>query len=196
MMSRSDTGGRVICLKTGGKGKIVVIEGVPAAPTNRDRLRGYQRAFAEVPRHPGSRARHRQLSAAGRKARDGHQFLHEHAQIDAVLSANDSAWRLALSRRSGRGPDHHRVGISCGILVRVRQIDRNQRVLTSGTVSTCFEIGCPQRARRSAISRREPFPDKVMLHGRVIDRDPDYQGLKLTPVRPTRPLSDWGDVVQ
>jgi ribose transport system substrate-binding protein len=35
--------------KLGGKGKIVVIEGVPAAPTNRERLRGYKRAFAEYP---------------------------------------------------------------------------------------------------------------------------------------------------
>ena len=33
----------------GGKGKIVVIEGTPAAPTNRERLRGYQRAFGEFP---------------------------------------------------------------------------------------------------------------------------------------------------
>lgn len=29
----------------GGKGRIVVIEGTPAAPTNRERVRGYQRAF-------------------------------------------------------------------------------------------------------------------------------------------------------
>src|SRR5882757_5275888 len=33
----------------GAKGKIVVIEGTPAAPTNRERVRGYQRAFAEFP---------------------------------------------------------------------------------------------------------------------------------------------------
>ena len=33
----------------GGKGRIVVIEGTPAAPTNRERVRGYQRAFAEFP---------------------------------------------------------------------------------------------------------------------------------------------------
>ena len=32
-----------------GTGKIVVIEGTPAAPTNRERVRGYQRAFAEFP---------------------------------------------------------------------------------------------------------------------------------------------------
>ncbi|RNG34293.1 sugar ABC transporter substrate-binding protein, partial [Staphylococcus aureus] len=33
----------------GGKGKIVIIEGTPAAPTNRERVRGYQRALAEFP---------------------------------------------------------------------------------------------------------------------------------------------------
>src|SRR5207237_7609079 len=33
----------------GGKGKIVVVEGTPAAPTNRERVRGYRRAFAEFP---------------------------------------------------------------------------------------------------------------------------------------------------
>ncbi len=29
----------------GGKGRIVIIEGTPAAPTNRERVRGYQRAL-------------------------------------------------------------------------------------------------------------------------------------------------------
>src|SRR3979490_1439801 len=40
---------RYLFEKLGGKGKIAVIEGVPAAPTNRNRLRGYRRAFAEFP---------------------------------------------------------------------------------------------------------------------------------------------------
>src|SRR5229473_5672754 len=33
----------------GGKGRIVIIEGTPAAPTNRERVRGYTRALAEFP---------------------------------------------------------------------------------------------------------------------------------------------------
>src|SRR3981189_1932337 len=33
----------------GGKGKIVVIEGTPAAPTNRERVRGFQTAWTESP---------------------------------------------------------------------------------------------------------------------------------------------------
>ncbi|QHO74699.1 hypothetical protein ACH79_20745 [Bradyrhizobium sp. CCBAU 051011] len=38
---------RYLFEKMGGKGKIVVIEGTPAAPTNRERVRGYQRACPE-----------------------------------------------------------------------------------------------------------------------------------------------------
>ena len=54
--------------KLGGEGKIVVIEGTPAAPTNRERLRGYKRALTET---PGIEVLASQLSAAGCQARDG-----------------------------------------------------------------------------------------------------------------------------
>src|SRR5260370_20708526 len=73
----------------GGKGKIVVIEGIPVAPTNRERLRGYKRAFAEYPGIEvlGSGVGNYQQPDAKRVMQ---QFLKDHAQIDAVLSANDS----------------------------------------------------------------------------------------------------------
>ena len=73
----------------GGKGKIVVIEGAPAAPTNRERVRGYQRAFAEFPGIEvlGSGVGNYQQPDARRVME---KFLSEHPRIDAVLSANDS----------------------------------------------------------------------------------------------------------
>jgi ribose transport system substrate-binding protein len=73
----------------GGKGKIVVIEGTPAAPTNRERLRGYQRAFGEFPgiEMLGSAIGNYQTPDAKRGME---KLLAEHKQIDAVLSANDS----------------------------------------------------------------------------------------------------------
>src|ERR1700733_14207513 len=72
----------------GGKGKIVVIEGAPAAPTNRERVRGYQRAFAEYPGIEvlASGVGNYQQPDAKRVME---KFLHEHPQIDAVLAAND-----------------------------------------------------------------------------------------------------------
>src|SRR4029077_20812643 len=40
---------RYLFEELGGKGKIVVIEGTGGASTNRERVRGYKRAFAEYP---------------------------------------------------------------------------------------------------------------------------------------------------
>src|SRR5260370_4741677 len=73
----------------GGKGRIVVIEGTPAAPTNRERVRGYQRAFAEFPgiQVLGSGIGNYQQPDARRVME---KFLTEHKEIDAVLSATDS----------------------------------------------------------------------------------------------------------
>src|SRR5665213_3707427 len=80
---------RYLFEKLGGKGKIVVIEGTAVAPTNRERVRGYTRAFAEFPGIEvlGSGTGNYQQPDARRVLE---QFLGEHPQVDAVLSANDS----------------------------------------------------------------------------------------------------------
>ena len=80
---------RYLFESSAAKGKIVVIEGTPAAPTNRERLRGYQRAFAEFPGIEvfGSAVGNYQQADA-KAAME--KLLAEHPQIDAVLSANDS----------------------------------------------------------------------------------------------------------
>jgi ribose transport system substrate-binding protein len=80
----------------GGKGKIVIIEGTPAAPTNRERVRGYKRAFAEFSEIQvlGSGVGNYQHPDAKRVME---KFLKEHGQIDAVLSANDGMALGALT---------------------------------------------------------------------------------------------------
>ena len=72
----------------GGKGRIVVIEGIPVAPTNRERVRGYKRALAEYPGIEvlGSGIGNYQQPDAKRVME---KFLGDHPQNDAVLSAND-----------------------------------------------------------------------------------------------------------
>ena len=62
---------RYLFEKLGAKGKIVVIEGTPAAPTNRERAARLPARAHRVSRHPGVRLRHRQLPAGRRPARDG-----------------------------------------------------------------------------------------------------------------------------
>jgi len=175
--------------KLGGKGKIVVIEGVPAAPTNRDRLRGYQRAFAETPGIV--------VLATGTgnyQQPDGKRvmakFLQEHAQIDAVLSANDSMALGALEALQEAGRTTTVIGIN-GILDAVRQIEAG-KILASVDFNM-FKIGCT--ATRAAVRhlKGEPVPEKVMLPAEIIDKT-NYKAW-LVPVG-ERPCPEWTDVVR
>src|SRR5262249_34876257 len=147
------------------------IEGTPAAPTNRERVRGYQRAFAEFPgiEVVGSGVGNYQQPDARRVME---KLLSEHKEIDAVLSANDSmalgvlealkaAGRTAPGRRG-------RVTGTSGIRPAVKQIEAGG--MLASVDFNMFKIGCT--ATRAAVRhlRKEPLPDKVMLPAEVIDK--------------------------
>ncbi len=175
--------------KMGGKGKIVVIEGTPAAPTNRERLRGYKRAFAEYPgiQVLGSGAGNYQQPDAKRLME---KFLREHAQIDAVLSANDGMALGALEALKEAKRTAIVIGIN-GILSAVKQIETGAILATVDF--NMFKIGC--MATRAAVRqlKNEPLPEKVMLPAEVIDKT-NYKAW-LTPVE-QRTCPEWADVVK
>ncbi|MCP4618288.1 MAG: sugar ABC transporter substrate-binding protein [Bradyrhizobium sp.] len=173
----------------GGKGKIVIIEGTPAAPTNRERVRGYQRALAEF---PGI-----QLLASGignyqqpDATRAMEKFLGEHPQIDAVLSANDSMALGVLEALKAANRTSIVIGIN-GILPAVKQIEAGSILATVDF--NMFKIGC--MATRAAVRqvRQEPLPEKVMLPAEIIDRT-NYSAW-LVPVE-QRKCPEWSDVVR
>ena len=175
--------------KLGGKGKIVVIEGVPAAPTNRERLRGYKRAFAEYPgiQVLGSGLGNYQQPDAKRVME---KFLAEHQQIDAVLSANDGMALGALEALKEAKRTAIVVGIN-GILPAVKQIETGAILATVDF--NMFKIGCT--ATRAAVRylKHEPLPEKVMLPAEVIDKT-NYKAW-LTPVN-ERSCPQWAEVTQ
>ena len=127
----------------GGKGKIVVIEGTPAAPTNRERVRGYQRAFAEFPGIEvlGSGVGNYQQPDAKRVME---KFLGEHPQIDAVLSANDSMALGVLQALKEVEPDRDR--------------DRHQRHPAGGETD--------RSRRHPRIGRFQHVQDRLRRHAR------------------------------
>src|SRR6266849_1600060 len=98
----------------GGRGKIVVIEGLPAAATNRERVRGYKRAVAEYPGIEvlGSGNGNYQQPDAKRVME---KFLAAYPQIDAVLSANDGMALGALEALKEAGRTSIVIGVN-GIL--------------------------------------------------------------------------------
>jgi len=180
---------RYLFEKLGAKGKIVVIEGTPAAPTNRERVRGYQRAFGEFPgiQVLGSGIGNYQQPDARRVME---KFLTEHKEIDAVLSANDSMALGVLEALKTANRTAIVIGIN-GILPAVKQIE------TGGMLATVdfnmFKIGCT--AARAAVRhlKKEPLPEKVMLPAEVID-ETNYKAW-LVPVD-QRTCPEWAEVAR
>src|ERR1700704_6052946 len=173
----------------GGKGKIVVIEGTPAAPTNRERVRGYQRAFAEFPGIEvlASGIGNYQQPDAKRVME---KFLKEYPHIDAVLSANDGMALGVLEALKEANRSSVVIGIN-GILPAVKQIEAG--AILASVDFNMFKIGCT--ATRAAVRhlKREPLPEKVMLPAEVIDKT-NYRAW-LGPGDP-RTAPEWSEVVR
>jgi len=175
--------------KLGGKGKIVIIEGTPAAPTSRERVRGYKQALAETPgievlaAGPGN---YQQPDAKRLMA----GFLTAHREIDAVLSANDGMALGALEALKEANRSAIVIGIN-GILPAVKEIEAGH--LLASVDFNMFKIGCA--ATRAAVRqlKHEPLPGKVMLPAEVIDKS-NYQAW-LVPVE-RRSCPDWSEMVK
>jgi ribose transport system substrate-binding protein len=173
----------------GGKGKIVVIEGTSAAPTNRERVRGYERAFAEYPGIEvlGSGVGNYQQPDAKHVME---KFLTEHRQIDAVLSANDGMALGALEALKQANRTAVVIGIN-GILPAVKLIETGD--ILASVDFNMFKIGCT--ATRAALRhlKGEPLPDKIMLAAEIIDKS-NYKAW-LVPVD-QRSCPDWNEIVK
>jgi len=180
---------RYLFEKLGAKGKIVVIEGTTAAPTNRERVRGYQRAFAEFPgiQVLGSGIGNYQQPDARRVME---KFLTEHKEIDAVLSANDSMALGVLEALKAANRTAIVIGIN-GILPAVKQIESGG--MLASVDFNMFKIGCT--ATRVAVRhlKKEPLPEKVMLPAEVIDKT-NYKSW-LVPVD-QRTCPEWSEVAR
>jgi ribose transport system substrate-binding protein len=171
-----------------GRGSIVVLEGPPAAPTNRARLAGYRRAFAEAPGIEVLGAGVGMFQQPDGK-RVMAQFLRDHPRIDAVLSANDGMALGALEALDETGRRAIVIGIN-GILAAVTEIAAG-RMLASFDFNM-FKIGCTCARAALRHLNGEPVPDKIMLPTEVIDRS-NYQAW-LTPFE-QRTCPQWADVV-
>ena len=175
--------------KLGGNAKIVVIEGTPAAPTNRERVRGYKRALAEYSGIEvlASGAGNYQQPDAKRVME---KFLKDYPQIDAVLSANDGMALGALEALKEANRTAVLIGIN-GILPAVKQIEAG--ALLASVDFNMFKIGCT--ATRAALRhlRGEKVPEKIMLPAEIIDRT-NYKAW-LVPVE-QRTCPEWEEVVR
>jgi ribose transport system substrate-binding protein len=171
-----------------GKGSIVVIEGVPAAPTNRDRLKGYQKAFAEFPNIKvlaSGVGNYSQTVARDVMAK----MLADHPQIDAALVANDSMSLGVLEALKAANRTTVVMSIN-GILEAVKQVETGA-ILATVDFNT-FKMACLATQAALRHLKGEKLPDKVLLPTEIIDQT-NYKEW-LIPVA-DRQCPKWADVV-
>jgi ribose transport system substrate-binding protein len=149
-----------------GSGKVVAIEGVPAAPTSRDRIRGIARALAE---HEGITLLE---SGVGNYQRPDARhvmagMLRRHQHLDGVVAINDQMALGALEALRDAGRTAQVVGVN-GILEAVRQIEAGTLLATVDF--DAFKIACI--AARAALRHLagEPVPEQILLPTELIDR--------------------------
>ncbi len=173
----------------GGKGSIVVIEGVPAAPTNRDRFKGYQKAFAEFPNIKvlASGVGNYQQAAAREVMT---KMLAEHPQIDATLVANDSMSLGVLEALKAANRTTVVMSIN-GILEAVKQVETGA-ILATVDFNT-FKMACLATQAALRHLKGEKLPDKVILPTEIIDKSNVKEWL--VPVL-DRPCPRWDEVVR
>ena len=175
--------------KLGGKGKIVVIEGLPVAPTNRERVRDYKRAFAEFPGIEvlaSGVGNYQQPDAKRVMAK----FLADYPQIDAVLSANDGMALGALEALKEANRSAVVIGIN-GILPAVKLIESG--ALLASVDFNMFKIGCIATRAAMRHLKGEPLPEKILLPAEIIDQS-NYRAW-LVPVD-QRACTEWSEVVK
>ncbi len=158
-------------LKTlGGKGNIVIIEGVKGSLTNVDRVRGFNDALKENPgakllaSQPGNYQRLQALQVM-------ENLMQSNSQIDGVLAANDAMAVGAIEALDGANRKAQVIGIN-GTKEAVDAI-KSGKLLASGDYNG-FVQGCVGAMIAIRSLRGEPVVTEIVLKPTVITKD-NYQ---------------------
>ncbi len=173
----------------GGKGKVIILEGVRGALTAQDRLRGFKDAIAENPgvtlvaSQPGNYQRLQGMQVM-------ENLLQAHPDVDGVLAANDAMAIGALDALADSGHSAQVIGINA----TREAIDaiKAGKMLASGDYNG-FLQGCIGTMIALRAARHESVPKSVALPVVVVDKS-NYQPYAV-PVE-KRACPKWEDVPQ
>ncbi len=165
-------------LKTmGGKGNVVILEGVKGSLTNTDRVRGFNDALKESPNVKLLAAQPGQLSAAAGAAGDG--------KPDAVASRRSTAcWRPTTPMAVGalealEGANRKALVIGINGSKEAVELIKSGKLLASGDFNG-FIQGCLGTEIAVRHLRKEATPKEIILKPVVIDKT-NYQPYE-TPI--------------
>ena len=150
----------------GGKGTVIILEGVPGALTSMDRLRGFKDAIEAYPKVrlvASQPANYQRLQAM--QVMDN--LLQAHPNVDGIMASNDAMATGALDALDDAGHQALVVGIN-GTPEAIDAI-KSGKMLASGDYDG-FLQGCVGTMIAIRAVRHEPVPPLVTAKAVVIDK--------------------------
>jgi ribose transport system substrate-binding protein len=174
--------------RLGGKGDIVILEGVPAAVTSQERLRGFRDAVSDAPgiRIAASRAADYQQETARRVTAE---LLAGLPRVDGILCANDVMALGAIEALDAAGRSIPLVGVNA-IPEAIAAIKSGKLLATADFDAMAISSIATEAAIRHL--RGERIPAEIILPVRIVDAT-NYQACD----RPfeERECPRWADAV-
>lgn len=158
--------GRYLLQALGGKGQVVILEGVKGSLVSADRVRGYVDALKEFPgvklvaSQPGNFQRLQGLQVM-------ENLMQTHAQIDGVMAANDAMATGAIEALEGANRKSLVVGIN-GTKEAVDAVKAG-KLLATGDYNG-FAQGCVATQIAIRELRKLPVPKEVVFKPEVIHK--------------------------
>lgn len=150
-----------------GRGNIVLVEGMPGAPTSVDRMRGFRDALEDYPAIEvlATLAGEYQQPAA-RNAMDA--FLSSpHARLDAVVSANDAMALGAIEALAAHGKRATVTGVNA-VPNAIDAIKSGALLATADF--DAMKLACLATEAAIRHLRGEPVPREIILPVQIVDR--------------------------
>jgi len=157
---------RRLLKEMGGKGNVVILEGIAGNTTNTERLKGFNDAINEA---PGVKLLSSKTGKYQRKpAQDVMAaWIKIYPQIDGVLAANDSMAAAVAETLEKRGRKALIVGIN-GSKEAVDLI-KSGKMLATGEFNG-FVLGCLSTELAARNLRKQPVPQEIVLKPAIYDK--------------------------
>jgi ribose transport system substrate-binding protein len=181
--------GRYLLKALGGKGNIVILEGVRGVITNADRMRGFNDALKEFPNakllasQPANYQRLQALQVM-------ENLMQSHPQIDGVMGANDAMAMGAIEALDGAKRTALVIGIN-GTKEAVEAIKAG-KLLATGDYHG-YNQGCLSVMAAIRYLRKQPVPKEILLPVLLIDKS-NYQPYDIAPEQ--RNCPKWDEAVK
>lgn len=151
----------------GGRGRVVILEGMPGSVTNADRMQGFAQALSEYPDiRVVATLQGEYQQVAAREAMRAY-LSSEPTPFDAVLAANDSMALGAIEALEARGLEPTVVGVNA-VPEAIDALKRGALLATANF--DALKLSCIATEAAIRHLRGERVPTEIILPVQIVDR--------------------------